>query len=434
MNQTRALSLLSSLMLTGCALILIGCASTKTGYASGRPQEPPNMHPIESARPDGPPGSFGHDLAFLERHTALIVLKSEDGSAQVAVAPEYQGRVMTSSAEGQTGKSLGYVHRPGVELGKPTPHMSVVGGEDRLWLGPEGGNFALYFAPGAPFEFAHWQVPEPLDWGAFRVTSRSAREVSFSRDMQLLNYHGTQLSLRVDRSVRLLDAPAVEAALGRALPAGVASVAYESDNRVTNTGASAWHKETGLVSIWILGMFPPGPHATVVVPFKPEADGPVVRDDYFGPIPAERLHKGERHIFFRADGAERGKIGVSFARALPVAGSYDPDARVLTLVQYTLPQAPAEYVSSSWELHQNPYSGDVVNSYNDGPVAPGAKPLGPFYEIETSSPALALAPNASATHLHHTFHFAGAREGLAQLAEALLGVSLEEIESALAGR
>jgi hypothetical protein len=435
MTPTRALPFLCSRMLTsgtcllfGWALILTGC--TLTGCAS-RSQERPSMTPTSPKRPDGPPGSFGHDLAFLERHTALIVLKSEDGKAQVAVAPEYQGRVMTSSAEGEAGKSFGYVHRPGVELGKPTPHMSVVGGEDRFWLGPEGGNFALYFAPGAPFEFAHWQVPEPLDWGPFRVSSRSAREVSFSRDMQLVNYHGTALSLRVDRSVRLLDSAAIEGALGRALPAGVATVAYESDNRVTNTGASPWRKETGLVSIWILGMFPPGPRATVVVPVKPDAEGPIVRDDYFGHVPAERLRSTESHVFLRADGAQRGKIGVSFGRAMPVAGSYDPDARVLTLVQYTLPQPPAEYVSSTWELQQNPYAGDVINSYNDGPVAPGAKPLGPFYEIESSSPALALAPGAAATHLHRTFHFTGAREELAQLAAALLGVGLEEIENAL---
>lgn len=378
------------------------------------------------------PGSFGDDLRFLAKHTRVIVLKSPDGQAQVAVAPDYQGRVMTSSAAGEAGKSLGYVHRPGIELGKPTPHMSVLGGEDRFWLGPEGGAYALYFAPGAAFEFANWQVPAALDWGAFPLSARSESELRFTRDMQLVNYHGTELTLRVERSVRLLDAGAIAQALGQAqLPGGVAAVAYESDNRVTNTGSVAWRKDTGLVSIWILGMFPPGPRANVVIPIRADADGVPVRDDYFGRVPAERLRAATTHVYFRADGEQRGKIGISFARARSIIGSYDPDARVLTLVQYTLPEGSAEYVNSAWALQQSPYAGDVVNSYNDGPVGPGEKPLGPFYELETSSPALALAPGATAAHLHRTFHFTGESQGLDRLARALLGVGLAEIEAAL---
>ena len=59
---------------------------------------------------------------------------------------------------------------------------------------------------------------------------------------------------------------------------------------------------------------------------------------------------------------------------------------MLTLVQYTRPAGATRYVNSMWAIQQNPYGGDVINSYNDGPPAPGAAPLGPFYELETSSP------------------------------------------------
>ena len=113
-----------------------------------------------------------------------------------------------------------------------------------------------------------------------------------------------------------------------------------------------------------------------------------------------------------------------------MAGSYDPDARTLTLVRYTLPRGPAQYVSSTWRLQKDPYAGDVVNSYNDGPVAPGAEPLGPFYELESSSPALALRPHAAYTHVQRTLHFTGERAGLQRLALATLGVSLDAIEGA----
>ncbi|HEY0466124.1 MAG TPA: DUF6786 family protein, partial [Polyangiaceae bacterium] len=67
------------------------------------------------------------------------------------------------------------------------------------------------------------------------------------------------------------------------------------------------------------------------------------------------------------------------------------------------------YVNSMWERQAAPYAGDVINSYNDGPPAPGKPPLGGFYEIESSSPAAALAPGGSLRHEHQTYHFSGPR-------------------------
>ena len=83
-----------------------------------------------------------------------------------------------------------------------------------------------------------------------------------------------------------------------------------------------------------------------------------------------------------------------------------------------------------WEIQDEPYAGDVVNSYNDGPPTPGAEPLGPFYELETSSAAAELAPGDSATHVHQTFHFQGPESELDAIAQATLGVSLEQIRAA----
>jgi hypothetical protein len=82
-------------------------------------------------------------------------------------------------------------------------------------------------------------------------------------------------------------------------------------------------------------------------------------------------------------------------------------------------------------LQDNPFGGDAVNAYNDGRPEPGAKPLGPFYELETSSPALALQPGESGVHVQETYHFQGAEADLNRLAETLLGASLGEITSAL---
>ena len=50
--------------------------------------------------------------------------------------------------------------------------------------------------------------------------------------------------------------------------------------------------------------------------------------------------------------------------------------------------------------------------------------------MESSSPAVELAPNASTSHVHRTFHIQGAEAELDTLARRLLNVSLEEIKNA----
>jgi hypothetical protein len=99
-------------------------------------------------------------------------------------------------------------------------------------------------------------------------------------------------------------------------------------------------------------------------------------------------------------------------------------------VQFSQPEFATDYVNSLWKMQDNPYGGDVANSYNDGPPAPGAKPLGPFYELESSSPAAMLAPGKSMSHVHRTIHLTGPEEALDKVANAVLGVSLEEIKGA----
>ena len=73
-------------------------------------------------------------------------------------------------------------------------------------------------------------------------------------------------------------------------------------------------------------------------------------------------------------------------------------------------------------LQAEPFKGDVVNSYNDGPPSPGVKPLGPFYELESSSPALAVKPGESAANIHRTIHLQGDEAAVRTIGKMLLGV------------
>ena len=396
------------------------CLAVAGCMAPGRPAAPA----------DG--GRFESDVAFLRKHTDVLTLADPSG-AQVVLSPTYQGRVMTSTTGGGDRPSFGWIGRSAIASGKRQPHMNVFGGEDRFWLGPEGGQYALFFKRGDPFDLDHWQVPEPLDWGSWEVTNQTPTEVRFHKRMMLTNYSGTQMEIDVDRTVRLLSRADLTTLLGESGDSAVQAVAFESSNTVTNAGSAPWKPESGLVSVWILGMFNPSSQTIIAVPFVPGSEstlGPVVNDAYFGKVPADRLIVKPSVVLFRGDGQYRSKIGLSPARALATAGSYDAVGHTLTLVQYTRSADSVRYVNSMWEIQREPYKGDVINSYNDGPPAAGQAPLGPFFELETSSPALDLRPAQRYTHVHRTFHLVGPHAELDRIARATIKVGLEELTNA----
>jgi hypothetical protein len=379
-------------------------------------------------------GNFGDDVAFLKQHTDLVVLSDKPGLAKVAVSAKFEGRVMTSTAGGDPGLSFGWINRELIGSGKLLQHMNAFGGEDRFWLGPEGGQFSIFFAKGAKFELADWFTPAPIDTLPFKLVSQSPTRAKYAAQFGLTNYSGTQFKVAVNREVRLLDTAAAWKKLDVMPAEGVRLVGFETENEIRNAGKNAWQKDTGLLSIWILGMYNPSPSATIVVPIRsgPESElGVKVTSDYFGTVPPDRLVVKDNVIFFKADGKYRSKIGINPKRSKAVLGSYDADNKVLTVVQFSQPAGVTDYVNSLWKLQDKPYGGDAANCYNDGPPAPGAKPLGPFYELESSSPAAALAPGKKLSHLHRTIHLSGPESALDPVAQANLGVSIAEIKAGL---
>lgn len=371
-------------------------------------------------------GTFGYDLEFLRKHHKDLVLL-EKGDAQLIVLPAYQGRIMTSTAEGNAGASFGWLNHELIASGKFTEHFSAFGGEERFWLGPEGGQFSIYFKKGVDFTFEHWFVPKELDTEAFDLVASDKTSAQFEKQMHLENFSGTSFDLKVNRKISLLDDSAIQSLLGK-LPTGVKAVGFQSDNMVTNTGMAEWNKSSGMLSIWILSMLNAGDKTTIAIPYK-QGDtaslGKIVTDDYFGKVPAERLKVGDGLILFKADGNQRSKIGISPSRGKPMAASYDAANNVLTIAQFSLPEGKTDYVNSLWEQQQYPFAGDAVNAYNDGPIE--GKQMGKFYELESSSPAAALAPGQTLSHFHRTIHLKGTKADLNTIAQQLLGVGVDAL-------
>jgi len=370
--------------------------------------------------------AFNRD--FIKKYVPVIELTR--GNSSILLVPAWQGRVMTSTAEGANGYSFGWVNRALISSGKLLPHINAFGGEERLWLGPEGGQFSLFFKKGTDFTFENWQTPAFIDTMPYEVLSSSDTSALFRIETEIENYSGTRFDLTIERRVTLLSETALKTMTG-ITSSGLNSVAYYSENSITNNGNNIWRKENGLLSIWMLGMYNPSPGVVVVIPVKEGEEnkmGKKVNDNYFGSINPDRLKAEGNHVFFRADGKNRGKIGIPPLRAENVMGSFDYQNNILTLLFCNLPDGITTYVNSAWQIQEDPFSGDAFNSYNDGPLEDGSQ-MGPFYELETSSPAAALSPGGKLTHNQITVHLTGDRKLLDEVSTRVLGVSLERIEN-----
>lgn len=355
-----------------------------------------------------------------------MVLTNSDRSAQVIVSAQFQGKVFTSTANGDAGRSFGWVNYKAFG-GPKDEHMNAYGGENRLWLGPEGAQFSLFFKPGTPMEFQNWFTPAAFDTEVWNVISKSEKEVRMDKAMNLTNYAGTKLNLKVERRVQLLNKDGIDDLLDVNL-LHLKSVAYSTENTLINTGIEAWNQQTGAPCLWLLDMFAPSAQTTIVIPYTKAAEGKVATTDYFGQIPPDRVTYQKGVLYFKADGKSRGKLGIPPQRAKTIAGSYDAVNQVLTLTVFDVDQQ-GTYLNQEWKLVDEPLRGDAVNAYNDGPLDDGSQ-MGPFYELESVSPAAFLKPGEKLTHNHSVIHLMGDVSELDQVARRTLGVSLEEIGQA----
>lgn len=351
----------------------------------------------------------------------MDLVELADGNRRVLLSPSLQGRVLTSTTSGELGYSFGWLNYDLIASGETLPHCNNFGGEDRFWLGPEGGQYSLFFKKGTDFSFDNWQTPSVIDSEAWALTGSSALSASFSKEVTLENYAGYGLCCRMERSVTILSEDQINNEFGADIPEGVECVAFQSSNSLTNGGDFEWNRNVGMPSIWILGQFVPSDDNMVMIPIKP-SDTERINDAYFGKIPSDRLVVKNNILYFKGDGRMRGKIGTPPSMTTPICGAWDRANGTLTVVKFSFDRLKTEYVNSMWAYQEEPFKGDVINSYNDGPLDDGSI-MGPFYELETSSPAANLKPGETLTHLHTTMHFKGDNELLELIAGKLFRVS-----------
>jgi hypothetical protein len=375
-------------------------------------------------------GTFGYDLNYLShKDDSLIVLSGDGGKSLIIVSAKYQAKVFTTTADGLDGTSMGFVNYKFFDAGKVDEHMNGFGGENRFWLGPEGGKYSLYFKKDSTQVYDNWHTPKPFDIEPWTVTLVDKENALMQKKMEVTNYLGTQLKLEVDRTVSLIEREGIESGLNIKLNPNVKTVAYTTDNTIVNLNDFEWTKETGTACIWMLDMFNPAPHAVTFIPYNEGSEselGNAVTSNYFGDIPGDRLKVTDRMIYLKTDGKYRSKIGLNPKRTQAIAGNYDPDSKRLTIITFEVDK-DAVYLSQEWNPDKDPLRGDAMNAYNDGPLADGSI-MGPFLELESVSPAAFLKPSQSLSHKHTVYHFVGEENDLNPIIEKLFGISIGEIK------
>lgn len=374
-------------------------------------------------------GTFGYDLYYLADKDSVILLTDKDEKAQVLVSPGYQGKVFTSTVDGKQGRSLGYLNYKALESNIIDEHMNGYGGENRLWLGPEGGKYSIYFKPGKEQVYENWHTPAPFDIEPWKVLATSDTSVLMHKPMILNNYLGNTFQLEINRQVTLAKQKDLITCLGITISPEVQTVGYLTENTLTNRSDFEWTEKTGTVCIWMLDMFNTAPKSLTIVPFirgDEKELGKIATTDYFGEIPADRLKIQDGLLFLKTDGNCRNKLGMNALRTKAIAGNYDPDSKRLTITTYDV-NGKGIYLNQEWNPDKDPLKGDAMNAYNDGPLEDGSI-MGPFLEVESASPAAFLKPGESLIHHHNVFHFVGEEKELTLLTEKLFGISIQDIK------
>ncbi len=198
--------------------------------------------------------TFRHDIEFLQKYTDAFVLKAPGDQSQIIVIPEYQGRIKTSTLNGEDAAGFGWINYDLIESGEISDRFNAYGGEDRFWLGPEGGQFSLYHKPGGPFNLDNWFVPPQVDRIPFQVDARSDHSVNMTAEFSISNYSNTNFKVKIDREVSIFSEEEILNNLGLESLENCNAVGFQSKNILENVDSIAWSKDKGLMSLWILGM------------------------------------------------------------------------------------------------------------------------------------------------------------------------------------
>lgn len=376
--------------------------------------------------------AFGQDLKFFSQHNSDIMILGE-GDSLIAVSPKYQSRILTSTFGGVEGPSLGWINHELLADNKIGLQTYQIGGEDRFWVGPQGGDFSIFFPQGAIYSAENWRAPAGLSLDPWKLIASSKTQAKFEKNADFENAKGQRFTVRAEREITVLNRAQVSEILGIEIPSAVKLVAFQSFNKLTNIGNSKWTVDSGLLNISVQSCFNANKKVRVFIPYRAgevSKLGEIVRDSFFDSSATGdgRLLIDPSYICFQADGRKMSGIGVSGKRSEGIVLSYDAKNNVLTVILYIKPaDSTRAYLRNSWRSNGARFDGDAISIYNNGPLARTSVEADPFYEISTHSPALSLDVGKSQFHIQRTFHFGGSEYDLGLISYKLAGIAIGQL-------
>ncbi|SDX18544.1 hypothetical protein SAMN05444411_103302 [Lutibacter oricola] len=374
-------------------LLLISCNSSKRNYKS--------------------------DVDLLKSHTEIIELTVNNKNSRLVITPQFQGKVITSSFNGIKGSSNGWFNTKALLEN----NIGGIGGEDRVWVGPLGGQYSFYYQQIKPFSEDNWAVPASLSNEPYSVVSSSKEKVQMEKEMSLTNFIGTKFNFKINRTIKLLKKSLIDKNLNIELSNKLKYIAYESSHKLTNLDTITWVKNKGLVSIWSAGMFKGTDQSIVIIPLHKTAKFTDVYK-YMGDLDQHRFQIKNNTVLFKVDGKYRSKIGIPNFIAPEIYGCYSKENKRLTIIQYKK-TADSLFFNSNAAIQKEPYKGEVIPIYNNGAMDYSKTDIASFYELESTSPFKELKPNEILSHFHRVYHFSGTEKELNKIAIQLLGIRLE---------
>ena len=327
--------------------------------------------------------SYHDALNYLVHKTSVIELYDQLGG-RVAVCPEWNGRVMTSTCGGLEGESFGYINVQAID----TDNYDDFGGEDQWTLSP-----LIY---------------------SYGIESIKANLVILRRALRMADANGTSVELSLTRSIFLLSRHRAGAIFGDAVAealerSDVSNVGFYTEDTVqTQTRAYIAGRQRG--------MFNASPHTAVIVPTPPISFTPEpfsVDIDYLGGAPHGRIRYLSKTLLIRADGQRRCQVTMPYATAPPFFGAIERRLGTLTLWTFDLPDAPGE--------------NDMIRIYNPGRLRGGELDLATYYEMNCFAAARELVPEDSLTSCQCTLHINAENAVLDGLIRQIFGVSLGDV-------
>lgn len=387
-----------SITLTVISFLSINCSSIKTNKSK----------------------KFKEDVSFVQKYQNTITLKNR--TSAILIVPSYEARVMTSTTNSDSSFSNGYLDYDFIKSNSIKKGGNAYGGEDRLWLGPLGSKYTLFY-DGKDIKGENWFIPKAIDAEPYEQLSLTGTSVHFRKNTNLKNNIGTIFNISIDRKIKIFSKSEIENQLHINLPLTISSVGFQSKNIITNLGDD-WVEKEGIIAPWVLGMFKGNKKSVTVFPIKNAQDKNIDIRKYLNSFSEERMKIKDSALFFKTDGLFRSKIGVPKQHAKSIIGNYDAKNSILTIVTFSFNHHD-NFLSSVEKEIDKLYDGDVVNSYNNS----GKESSPTFFELESAASGKILKSGKTNTHIHNTFHFEGDETALSSLSKQLLGCNLNIIKS-----